>query len=328
VEILTFFQGNFHRAVSHLKQNNCVYEGVDLVAFGGRIGPQIFSIIKEWWGSKMPYQEKVVFDYLMDDCINSVFMVPKSLGGGAYKTRSGWKDGPYGTTYFDAISMYIGYLYIVFHRLSNIEISSSIIMNYGTKWGLAQHLKAEIHGDNYLATYPRDLAFLLSFNDAQTPLLHLGWEIKEITMGPPEASELMGFPIFPINIHGARIFVGKRPIQKVLRSLFLRRKHYSDPDQDLEYLRQIIACLMITDAYSDAYTFLCYLNSYYGSPKQDAYEDRDAETLAAYNEIKVRGITPREFWLPARYRDSPEVLSLKPSKNRKAPYKEITDEQL
>lgn len=85
---------------------------------------------------------------------------------------------------------------------------------------------------------------------------------------------------------------------------------------------------MVTDAYSDAFSFLCYLHNYYGSPLSDAYDDTYRENLEAFRQLSIRGMSPREFWLPIHYRETREAIPVRPHPRGDTPFDEIGDEAL
>jgi len=273
------FFGNFDLEIRKLRGPK--YDSIDMKDFGGRIGPSIFRVFKNFMLKRLQRSsDSIILNYILDDILNSLVVLPNMAGGGIWRTYSGWKDGPYGTIQFDAFAMYVGVCYFFFSNLIKYGADDRLTYQYGPELGWLRHYRCSIHGDNHLSSYEPGLHKYFYPNNPKI-WSKLGWELKEITSGTYSEVEFMGFFIKEVEVNGIKTYVGYRPSEKIVRSLIWRRKKFEDDGDNSEYLRQIIACLLINDYWNNVgRNLLIHLQTLYGRPKQITY-DSDMENLRA-----------------------------------------------
>jgi hypothetical protein len=315
------FHGYFHEEVMKIKGHNNYVESIDLKDFGGRIGPEVLGLITDWYSQKLSADGYMGYEYvfraIMDDIVNAKIIPPWNLISEktVIETTSGWKDGPYGTTSMGALSLLVGFLYIVWCRLQKQRPSLRLTLKYGSILTLIRHINLSIHGDNYLAGFPPELTPWFSFQDSESYLDKLGWTLKELSFGAIDGKELMGYIIKSVYVKGIQTYVGYRELPKILRSLFYRKRKHENAAHEREYLRQILVCLALNDFWNKEFFGYCmFLLTELGYP-QFQITDMDLESLYqdAYNLIQSDGFGVEEissFWTVERRRPIEGALPL------------------
>lgn len=233
----SIFGGEFNRVCLKFPDSH-IKEVLDLKDQGGRVPAIIGDLFFLWYSRFISSQnDRHMLGHILHEIFNAKFMFPTSVGGFIMKKSSGWVDGPYATSAMDTFAMLSYYIYNIWENCKSADISPT------------QALQAEIviesHADNWMSSYPLPMTKLLSWESKN--LSKMGQEVK----GNIEQSksiiglELMGFTI---KVNG-EYYVGYRSYDKVMKSLVLNKRRYSNKERQKSYEAGILECLALVDVW-------------------------------------------------------------------------------